>query len=112
MPKDYNSSFKGIIDKERRSHIESHHTSTHLLHLALKKILGNHIEQRGSMISAESFRFDFSHQSKLTTEEINKIEDYVNSLINQSIDLVEDRFADYNEVIKNGAVGLLSLIHI
>ena len=108
MPKDHNSSFKGIIDKERRSHIESHHTSTHLLHLALKKILGNHIEQRGSMISAESFRFDFSHQSKLTTEEINKIEDYVNSLINQSIDLVEDRFADYNEVIKNGAVGLFS----
>ena len=108
MPKDHNSSFKGIIDKERRSHIESHHTSTHLLHLALKKILGNHIEQRGSMISEESFRFDFSHQSKLTTEEINKIEDYVNSLINQSIDLVEDRFADYNEVIKNGAVGLFS----
>ena len=108
MPKNYNSSFKGIINKERRSHIESHHSLTHLLHLALKKILGNHIEQRGSMISAESFRFDFSHQSKLTTEEINKLEDYVNTLINQSIDLVEDRSADYNEVIKNGAVGLFS----
>jgi alanyl-tRNA synthetase len=60
------------------------------------------------MISEESFRFDFSHQSKLSAEEINKVEDYVNSLIKESIDLVEDRSADYKEVIKNGAVGLFS----
>jgi len=106
MPNNQNSSYKGVIDKERRSQIESHHTSTHLLHLALKEILGNHVEQKGSMISEESFRFDFSHQSKLTTQEINKVEDYVNNLIDESIDLVEDRAADYKEVIKNGAVGL------
>jgi alanyl-tRNA synthetase len=60
------------------------------------------------MISEESFRFDFSHQSKLTTEQISKVEDYVNNLINENIDLVEDRSANYNEVIKNGAIGLFS----
>jgi len=108
MPNNHDSTFKGIVDKERRSQIESHHTSTHLLQLALKKILGNHVEQRGSMISEESFRFDFSHQSKLTTEQISKAEDYVNNLIKESIDLVEDRSANYNEVIKNGAIGLFS----
>ena len=108
MPNNHDSTFKGIVDKERRSQIESHHTSTHLLQLALKKILGNHVEQRGSMISEESFRFDFSHQSKLTTEQISKVEDYVNNLINENIDLVEDRSANYNEVIKNGAIGLFS----
>ncbi len=100
MPNNTDSTFKGVIDKERRFQIESNHTATHLLHLALKNILGNHVKQRGSMISEESFRFDFSHQSKLSTEEINKVEDYVNNLINESIDLVEDRSADYKEVIK------------
>ena len=108
MPNNTDSTFKGVIDKERRFQIESNHTATHLLHLALKNILGNHVEQRGSMISEESFRFDFSHQSKLSTEEINKVEDYVNNLINENIDLVEDRSADYKEVIKKGAVGLFS----
>jgi len=108
MPSNHDSTFKGVVDKERRFQIESHHTSTHLLQLALKKILGIHVEQRGSMISEESFRFDFSHQSKLTTEQISKVEDYVNNLINESIDLVEDRSANYNEVIKNGAIGLFS----
>ena len=108
MPNNTDSTFKGVIDKERRFQIESNHTATHLLILALKIILGNHVEQRGSMISEELFRFDFSHQSKLSTEEINKVEDYVNNLINESIDLVEDRFADYKEVIKKGAVGLFS----
>ena len=108
IPNNKDSTFKGVIDKERRSQIESNHTATHLLHLALKRTLGNHVEQRGSMISEESFRFDFSHQSKLSAEEINKVEDYVNSLIKESIDLVEDRSADYKEVIKNGAVGLFS----
>ncbi len=108
MPNNYESPFTGFVDKERRSQIQSHHTSTHLLNLALKKILGSHIEQRGSMISEESFRFDFSHQSKLSTKEVNQVEDYINNLINESIDLIEDRSADYKEAIKNGAVGLFS----
>ena len=76
--------------------------------MALKKILGTNVEQRGSMISEESFRFDFSHQIKLSKEEVNKVEEYVNNLIKESIDLIEERSADYKEVIKKGAVGLFS----
>ena len=108
MPNNQNSPFTGTVDSKRRQQITSNHTSTHLLNLALKKILGTNVEQRGSMISEESFRFDFSHQIKLSKEELNKVEEYVNNLIKESIDLIEERSADYKEVIKKGAVGLFS----
>ena len=108
MPYNQDSPFTGIVDSKRRQQITSNHTSTHLLNLALKKILGTNVEQRGSMISEESFRFDFSHQIKLSKEELNKVEEYVNNLIKESIDLIEERSADYKEVIKKGAVGLFS----
>ena len=65
MPYNQDSPFTGIVDSKRRQQITSNHTSTHLLNLALKKILGTNVEQRGSMISEESFRFDFSHKMKL-----------------------------------------------
>ena len=108
MPNNQDSPFIGIVDSKRRQQITSNHTSTHLLNLALKKILGTNVEQRGSMISEESFRFDFSHQIKLSKEDLNKVEEYVNNLIKESIDLIEERSADYKEVIKKGAVGLFS----
>ena len=108
MPNNQDSPFTGIVDSKRRQQITSNHTSTHLLNLALKKILGTNVEQRGSMISEESFRFDFSHKMKLSKEELNKVEEYVNNLIKESIDLIEERSADYKEVIKKGAVGLFS----
>ena len=108
MPNNQDSPFIGIVDSKRRQQITSNHTSTHLLNLALKKILGTNVEQRGSMISEESFRFDFSHQIKLSKEELNKVEEYVNNLIKESIDLIEERSADYKEVIKKGAIGLFS----
>ena len=108
MPNNQDSPFIGIVDSKRRQQITSNHTSTHLLNLALKKILGTNVEQRGSMISEESFRFDFSHQVKLSKEELNKVEEYVNNLIKESIDLIEERSADYKEVIKKGAIGLFS----
>ena len=66
MPNNQDSPFIGIVDSKRRQQITSNHTSTHLLNLALKKILGTNVEQRGSMISEESFRFDFSHKMKLS----------------------------------------------
>ena len=108
MPNNQNSPFTGTVDSKRRQQITSNHTSTHLLNLALKKILGTNVEQRGSMISEESFRFDFSHKMKLSKEELNKVEEYVNNLIKESIDLIEERSADYKEVIKKGAIGLFS----
>ena len=96
------------IDRNRRSYIESNHTSTHLLHQALRNVLGNHVEQRGSMISDKVFRFDFSHQNKITDAELKSINDFINDQINQSIDIIENREEDYEKAIKNGAIGLFT----
>ncbi|WP_185871682.1 alanine--tRNA ligase [Blattabacterium cuenoti] len=75
------SSFKAKIDKNKREKIEKNHTSTHLLHFALKKILGNHIQQKGSYVGDDYLRFDFSHYKKITTQELNRIENLVQELI-------------------------------
>jgi alanyl-tRNA synthetase len=108
LPADIQSPVKLKIDKNRRSLIESNHTSTHLLHQALRNILGNHVEQRGSMISDKMFRFDFSHQNKISDLELMNISNFVNEKINQSIDIIENREEDYQIAIKNGAIGLFT----
>jgi len=96
------------IDKNRRVSIQRNHTSTHLLQLALKKTLGNHIEQRGSMLAEDIFRFDFSHQSKLSDKELSDVEKLVKSLIKDEIQCIEEKKANYNDAIKAGAIGLFS----
>ena len=108
LPVDIQSPVKLKIDKNRRSLIESNHTSTHLLHQALRNILGKHVEQRGSMISDKMFRFDFSHQNKISDLELVNITNFVNEKINQSIDIIENREEDYQIAIKNGAIGLFT----
>ena len=108
LPNDLNSLIKLKIDRNRRTLIESNHTSTHLLHQALRKILGNHVEQRGSMISDKMFRFDFSHQNKISDSELSNVNNFVNEKINESIDLIEDREEDYQIATKNGAIGLFT----
>jgi alanyl-tRNA synthetase len=108
LPADIKFPVKLKIDKNRRSLIESNHTSTHLLHQALRNILGNHVEQRGSMISDKMFRFDFSHQNKISDLELMNISNFVNEKINQSIDIIENREEDYQTAIKNGAIGLFT----
>ena len=108
LPDDIQSLVKLKIDKNRRSLIESNHTSTHLLHQALRNILGKHVEQRGSMISDKMFRFDFSHQNKISDLELVNITNFVNEKINQSIDIIENREEDYQIAIKNGAIGLFT----
>ena len=108
LPDDIKSPVKLKIDENRRSLIESNHTSTHLLHQALRKILGKHVEQRGSMISDKMFRFDFSHQNKISDLELVNITNFVNEKINQSIDIIENREEDYQIAIKNGAIGLFT----
>ena len=108
LPDDIQSPVKLKIDKNRRSLIESNHTSTHLLHQALRNILGKHVEQRGSMISDKMFRFDFSHQNKISDLELVNITNFVNEKINQSIDIIENREEDYQIAIKNGAIGLFT----
>ena len=96
------------IDKNRRVSIQRNHTSTHLLQFALKKILGNHVEQRGSMLTEDIFRFDFSHQSKLSDKELSDIEKLVKSLIKDEIQCIEEKQANYNDAVKAGAIGLFS----
>lgn len=108
LPADIKLPVKLKIDKNRRSLIESNHTSTHLLHQALRNILGNHVEQRGSMISDKMFRFDFSHQNKISDLELMNISNFVNEKINQSIDIIENREEDYQIALKNGAIGLFT----
>ena len=96
------------IDKNRRVSIQRNHTSTHLLQFALKKILGNHVEQRGSMLTEDFFRFDFSHQSKLSDNELSDVEKLVKSLIKDEIQCIEENQANYNDAVKAGAIGLFS----
>ena len=108
LPSDLKSKLKMKINNDRRSLIESNHTSTHLLHQALRKILGSHVEQRGSMISEDMFRFDFSHPSKLSNKDLDSITRFVNDRINDSIPLIENREEDYDIAIKNGAIGLFT----
>ena len=108
LPNKIEESLVMKIDKDRRVSIQKNHTSTHLLQFALKKILGNHIEQRGSMLTEDIFRFDFSHQSKLSDKELNDVEELVKSLIKDEIQCVEDREANYNDALNAGAIGLFS----
>jgi len=108
LPNKLEESILMKIDKDRRSSIQRNHTSTHLLQFALKKILGNHIEQRGSMLNEDIFRFDFSHQSRLSEKELNDVEELVKSLIKDEIKCIEDREANYIDALNAGAIGLFS----
>ena len=108
LPDKLDESLLMKINKDRRVSIQKNHTSTHLLQFALKKILGNHIEQRGSMLTEDIFRFDFSHQSKLSDKELNDVEELVKGLIKDEIKCVEDREANYDDAINAGAIGLFS----
>lgn len=88
LPSDFSNEVIAEIDIERRKEITAHHTATHLLHAALRKILGNHVEQKGSLVTYSHLRFDFSHFAKLTDEEIMAIENLVNEKIRENIPVI------------------------
>lgn len=106
LPKNVNSSFNAYVNVERRHKIEANHSATHLLHYALKEVLGSHIEQKGSMVDDERLRFDFSHFAKLTNEEIQKVEMKVNAMIRQNIVANDRREVPIDDARKLGAVAL------
>ena len=106
LPQNVNSSFNAYVNVERRHKIEANHSATHLLHYALKEVLGSHIEQKGSMVDDERLRFDFSHFAKLSIEEIQKVEMKVNALIRQNIIADDRREMPIDDARKLGAVAL------
>ena len=96
------------IDINVRKKCSTNHTATHLLHQALREILGNHVEQKGSMVSDKYLRFDFSHFKKIEETELNEIEEFVNNKIDESIDLIENRSENYEDAVKKGVVALFN----
>ncbi len=93
------------IDIERRDNIRAYHSATHLLHESLRRVLGTHVTQKGSLVEADRLRFDFSHMKPITPEEINKIEDFVNSMVNTKSE-VKTRLMTPKEAVDNGALAL------
>ena len=106
LPNDLNSSYEVIVDKDKRFDSSCNHTSTHLLHEALRKILGDHVQQKGSMVSEKYLRFDFSHYEKLTSLQVTSIQNLVNEKIDEQLPLEENREANYEDCIKNGVIAL------
>jgi len=106
LPKDPNATFKAVVDSKKRIQTQANHSATHLLHQALRNVLGEHVEQKGSMVSSEHLRFDFSHFSKLTAVEIDEIENFVNDRIREQQPLIEQRDLEYKQAIKQGAIAL------
>ena len=106
IPADCNGAFTLQVDEARRRKIASNHTATHLLHKALREILGSHVEQKGSYVAPTYFRFDFSHFEKLSDEQIDRVERRVNELIRLNSPLQENRSATMEEAKNAGAMAL------
>ena len=107
IPEDINAIFSAEINLSNRENIMRNHSATHVLHEALRFVLGNHVEQKGSLVSQEYLRFDFSHFQKLNNDELIKVEQFVNSKIRENIKLIEHRNINYNG-FKMGAMALLA----
>ena len=105
LPEEISGQVVAKVDREARKKIEAHHTATHLLHAALRQVLGKHVAQKGSLVNAEHLRFDFSHFSKVTPEEIQEIESIVNEKIRASIPVVI-KVMEKDEAIGLGAMAL------
>ncbi|MFT7037294.1 MAG: alanyl-tRNA synthetase, partial [Cyclobacteriaceae bacterium] len=106
LPSNLEANFKCVVNSSKRSLTENNHSATHLLHAALRQVLGNHIQQKGSLVNEKVLRFDFSHFSKMTEEEIREVEQIVNKKIRANISLDEKRNVPIEEAKKLGAMAL------
>lgn len=106
LPEDLEGNFWAVIDEDKRLLSQDNHSATHLLHAALKKILGSHVNQKGSLVNSEYLRFDFSHFAKITDEELAKVEHLVNQKIRENIPLKEQRYVPYEKAISSGVTAL------
>ncbi|MDX1328540.1 MAG: DHHA1 domain-containing protein, partial [Arenibacter sp.] len=106
LPAETDARFKAVVDKKQRFRTACNHTATHLLHQALREILGTHVEQKGSAVHSKYLRFDFSHFAKLTVDEIQEIESFVNARIYGNLPLEEQRGIPMEQAMKEGAVAL------
>ncbi|MFV9552406.1 alanine--tRNA ligase [Algibacter sp. PT7-4] len=106
LPNHLNENFKAIVSNEHRELTSSNHTATHLLHQALRTVLGNHVEQKGSLVKPNALRFDFSHFSKVTADQLKDVEDFVNARIEGKLPLEENRKVPMEQAVADGAMAL------
>ena len=106
LPKNVEAEFMACVDTDKREASAANHTATHLLDYALKQVLGDHVEQKGSFVSPDTLRFDFAHFQKVTDEEIRQIERIVNDMIRQDIPLQDHRNVPIEEAKQLGAIAL------
>lgn len=106
LPENLNQTFRANINTEKRASTANNHSATHLLHQALREILGTHVEQKGSLVHPDYLRFDFSHFSKVTDEELAQVENRVNALIKENLTLQEYRNIPIDEAKAMGAMAL------
>ena len=106
LPQNIKGKFNAVVDLKQRHRSAANHTATHLMHQALRTVLGTHVEQKGSMVHSGMFRFDFSHFSKVTTEELVAVENFVNARIEEQLPLQESRNIPYQKALEEGAIAL------
>ncbi|MNX64827.1 Alanine--tRNA ligase [compost metagenome] len=106
LPTNLTEKFKAVVDLTIRERSAANHSATHLMHQALRAILGTHVEQKGSLVNARSLRFDFSHFSKVTDEELQQVEDFVNARIQEQLPLIERRNVPFAQAVAEGAMAL------
>ena len=106
LPENPAAGFTAVVDAAKRQSAANNHTATHLMHEALRKVLGQHVEQKGSMVTPEVLRFDFSHFQKMTPQELREVEMLVNRAVRANYPLEENREATKEEAEKCGAMML------